>query len=108
MTTIAIIGAMDEEVAHIAASLDAVTHTAAASLDVVRGTLAAADGGTIEVAATVGGMGLVNAAATTQYLIDLCHPDAVIFSGIAHRRQPQQGAACQRHRPRRHAALPGH
>lgn len=83
MTTIAIIGAMDEEVAHIAASLDDVTHTAAASLDVVRGTLAAADGGTIEVAATVGGMGLVNAAATTQYLIDLCHPDAVIFSGIA-------------------------
>lgn len=83
MTTIAIIGAMDEEVAHIAASLDAVTHTAAASLDVVRGTLSASDGGTIEVAATVGGMGLVNAAATTQYLIDLCHPDAVIFSGIA-------------------------
>ncbi|KAJ8134979.1 hypothetical protein OY671_011808, partial [Metschnikowia pulcherrima] len=83
MTTIAIIGAMDEEVAHIAASLDDVTHTAAASSDVVRGTSAAADSGTIEVAATVGGMGSVNAAATTQYLIDSCHPDAVIFSGIA-------------------------
>ena len=109
MTTIAIIGAMDEEVAHIAASLDAATHTAAASLDVVRGTLAAADGGTIEVAATVGGMGLVNAAATTQYLIDLCHPDAVIFSGIAgNLNKALQDAACQRHRPRRHAALPGH
>ena len=28
-------------------------------------------------------MGLVNAAATTQHLIDTYHPDAVIFSGIA-------------------------
>ena len=83
MTTVAIIGAMEEEVAHIAASLEDVTHTAAASLDVVRGTLTAADGEIVGVAATVGGMGLVNAAATTQYLIDLYHPDAVIFSGIA-------------------------
>ena len=32
---------------------------------------------------TIGGMGLVNAAATTQHLIDAYHPDAVIFSGIA-------------------------
>ena len=83
MTTVAIIGALEEEVAHIADSLEDATHIAAASLDVVRGTLTAEDGGTINVAATVGGMGLVNAAATTQYLIDLCHPDAVIFSGIA-------------------------
>lgn len=83
MTTIAIIGAMDEEIAHIADSLETVTHTAVASLDVVHGTLSTSNGEVIEVAATVGGMGLVNAAATTQYLIDAYHPDAVIFSGIA-------------------------
>lgn len=83
MTTIAIIGAMDEEIAHIADSLETVTRTAAASLDVVHGTLSTSNGEVIEVAATVGGMGLVNAAATTQYLIDAYHPDAVIFSGIA-------------------------
>lgn len=83
MTTVAIIGAMDEEVALIARALDDVTRTEAASLTVTRGTLAAADGSRVTVVATVGGMGLVNIAATTQHLIDDCHPDAVIFSGIA-------------------------
>ena len=48
-----------------------------------RGTLGTNDGGTVTAVATVGGMGLVNAAATTQHLIDTYHPDAVIFSGIA-------------------------
>ncbi|KAB5606246.1 5'-methylthioadenosine/S-adenosylhomocysteine nucleosidase [Bifidobacterium jacchi] len=83
MTTIAIIGALDEEVAHIAGALADVSHDKAASLDVTRGTITTNAGGTIAVAATVGGMGLVNAAATTQRLIDAYAPDAVIFSGIA-------------------------
>ncbi|RSX55387.1 5'-methylthioadenosine/S-adenosylhomocysteine nucleosidase [Bifidobacterium samirii] len=83
MTTIAIIGAMDEEVAHIADSLEHVAHDHAASLDVTRGTITADSGTVIDVAATVGGMGLVNAAATTQHLIDTYHPDAIVFSGIA-------------------------
>ena len=83
MTTIAIIGALDEEVAHIAGALADVSHDKAASLDVARGTITTNAGGTIAVAATVGGMGLVNAAATTQRLIDAYAPDAVIFSGIA-------------------------
>ncbi|NEG89413.1 5'-methylthioadenosine/S-adenosylhomocysteine nucleosidase [Bifidobacterium aerophilum] len=83
MTTIAIIGALTEEVAHIAGSLNNVEHDRAASLDVSRGTIETTDGKTIAVAATVGGMGLVNAAATTQRLIDAYRPDAVIFSGIA-------------------------
>ncbi|MCH9276223.1 5'-methylthioadenosine/S-adenosylhomocysteine nucleosidase [Bifidobacterium amazonense] len=83
MTTIAIIGALDEEVAHIAGALDDVEHDVAASLDVSRGTIAANDGATVNVAATVGGMGLVNAAATAQRLIDMYRPDAIIFSGIA-------------------------
>lgn len=83
MTTIAIIGALSEEVALIAGSLDNVEHDHAASLDITRGTITTNAGSTITVAATVGGMGLVNAAATTQHLIDAYQPDAVIFSGIA-------------------------
>ncbi|MBM6700391.1 5'-methylthioadenosine/S-adenosylhomocysteine nucleosidase [Bifidobacterium pullorum subsp. saeculare] len=81
--TIAIIGALDEEVALIAAALADVAHDRAASLDVTRGTIATNAGEQVSVVATVGGMGLVNAAATTQRLIDAYQPDAVIFSGIA-------------------------
>ena len=81
--TIAIIGALDEEVALIAAALDDVTHDHAASLDVARGTIATNKGERLAVVATVGGMGLVAAAATTQHLISTYRPDAVIFSGIA-------------------------
>lgn len=81
--TIAIIGALDEEVALIARALDDVEHDRAASLDVTRGRLATNAGETLDVVATVGGMGLVAAAATTQHLISTYHPQAVIFSGIA-------------------------
>ncbi|KFI68281.1 5'-methylthioadenosine/S-adenosylhomocysteine nucleosidase [Bifidobacterium magnum] len=81
--TVAIISAMDEEAAHIADALSDVTVTKAASLNVIRGTYKADSGRTLEVGVTVGGMGLVNAAATTQYLVDLLEPDAIIFSGIA-------------------------
>lgn len=83
ITKVAIVGALDEEVAHISSALENVSHKKAASLDVSCGTLDSADGRKIEVAATVGGMGLVNAAATVQYLIDAYNPQAVIFSGIA-------------------------
>ncbi|WP_300766059.1 5'-methylthioadenosine/S-adenosylhomocysteine nucleosidase [uncultured Bifidobacterium sp.] len=81
--TIAIIGALEEETALICGSLSgAVTHSGA-GVDVTVGTLETNDGGSVRLAVTVGGMGLVNAAATTQHLIDGYHPDAVIFSGIA-------------------------
>ncbi|MBT1178053.1 5'-methylthioadenosine/S-adenosylhomocysteine nucleosidase [Bifidobacterium callimiconis] len=81
--TIAIIGAMDEEVALIARSLtDAATH-AEAGLNVTEGTFVGETGETLHVVATVAGMGTVNAAATTQHLIDAYAPEAVIFSGIA-------------------------
>lgn len=83
MTTIAIIGAMDEEIANIAAALDDVTVTKEAAVSVTRGTLTTNKGVSLNVAATVGGMGTVNIAATTQHLIDADRPDAVIFSGIA-------------------------
>ncbi|MDO5688021.1 MAG: 5'-methylthioadenosine/S-adenosylhomocysteine nucleosidase [Pseudoscardovia radai] len=88
MTTIAIIGAMDEEVAHIAESLQNVTTRTHASLELTEGTFASApraDGEphTLRVVATVSGMGMVNAASATQVLADLYSPDAIIFSGIA-------------------------
>lgn len=83
MKTVAIIGAMEEEIALIAKSLEEVEHDKTASLDVNVGKLTCKSGERIAVAATVGGMGLVNAAATTQYLVDAYHPDAIIFSGIA-------------------------
>lgn len=83
MKTVAIIGAMEEEIALIAKSLEEVKHDKTASLDVNVGKLTCKSGERIAVAATVGGMGLVNAAATTQYLVDAYHPDAIIFSGIA-------------------------
>ena len=83
MTTIAIIGALDEEVALIARSLAGVRHIARGSLDIVVGSVRANSGADVTVAATVGGMGLVNAAATTQLLIDEVRPDAVMFTGIA-------------------------
>lgn len=82
MTTIAIIGAMDEEVAHIAQSLTSVTTSHHAGLDVTEGTYAGAEC-PLHIAATVSGMGTVNAASATQYLIDTYQPAAIIFSGIA-------------------------
>ena len=76
MKTVAIIGALDEEVALIAKSLTHVTHTAEGSLDIVSGTVDSFGSDVIKVAATVGGMGLVNASATTQLLVEEFHSDA--------------------------------
>lgn len=83
MTTIAIICALEEEAAHIIDACTDVTEQHRASLAVMRGTLTTDSGEPRTVVVAVGGMGLVNAAATTQYLIDCAEPDAVIFSGIA-------------------------
>ncbi len=82
MKTVAIIGALDEEVALIAKSLTHVTHRTLGTLTSCPARSTPSVLTVIKVAATVGGMGLVNAAATTQLLIDDT-PDAVIFSGIA-------------------------
>lgn len=89
MKSVVIIGALEEEVAHIAASLEDVRYRDEASLRVAQGSIRTKHGEMIAVAATVGGMGLVNASATTQYLIDTFHPEAVIFSGIAGNLNPQ-------------------
>ncbi|WP_420835400.1 5'-methylthioadenosine/S-adenosylhomocysteine nucleosidase [Bombiscardovia coagulans] len=83
---VAVLGAMDEEVALVAQQLKSMRHDHAsqqAGLDVVRGTVMQADGSNLEIAAAVGGMGTVNIAASAQYLIDKYKPKALIFSGIA-------------------------
>ncbi|WP_018143385.1 5'-methylthioadenosine/S-adenosylhomocysteine nucleosidase [Alloscardovia criceti] len=79
-TTIAVIGAMDVEVDLVAKSLEDVRENSQAGFTVFDGNLPGAD---VRVVATVAGMGTVNAAATTQHLIDAYQPDYVLFSGIA-------------------------
>lgn len=81
--SIAIITALEEEAAHIADVCTNVREEHRASLAVLHGELTTDAGEPLHVVIAVGGMGLVNAAATTQYLIDCAEPDAVIFSGIA-------------------------
>lgn len=83
MRTIAVFGAMDEEVALFATHLRNVEHLREAGLDVIVGTIATKSGETLRVAATVAGMGMVAAGAATQFLITRFSPEAVIFSGIA-------------------------
>lgn len=87
--TVAVIGAMDEEIALIERSLDGVTRTHAAGLDKLEGTLTTRKGETVRVAATVAGMGTVAAGAATQHLIDVHHPEAVLFTGIAGNLNPK-------------------
>ena len=75
---IGIIGALDKEVQAIFESLDGAERVREDGLEVAVGAY-----GGLEVAATVAGMGTVNAAAATQALICRHNVDAVIFSGIA-------------------------
>ena len=77
MATIAIIGALEKEVAQIKEELSGAHESQEAGLTVVSGEL---DG--LSVVATTAGMGTVNAAAT-QHLISKYAPQAVVFSGIA-------------------------
>lgn len=76
--TIAIIGALEKEVAQIKEELNGAHMSQEAGLTVVSGEL---DG--LTVVATTAGMGTVNAAAATQHLISKYAPQAVVFSGIA-------------------------
>lgn len=81
--TIAVLGAMDEEVRLLSGLLQDVTRTHDAGLDVIRGTITSNRGARLTIVATVAGMGTVAAGAATQFLITRFHPKAVIFSGIA-------------------------
>ena len=87
--TIAVIGAMDEEIALIERSLEHVSRTRAAGLEVLEGTLVTRGGETVRVVATVAGMGTVAAGAATQHLIDVYHPRVVLFTGIAGNLNPK-------------------
>lgn len=75
--TIGIIGAMDREVQTIKDSLKNVSVESLADADFVVGTY---DG--MRIVAVVSGIGLVNAACTTQCMIDRYNPDTIIFTGI--------------------------
>ena len=82
--TIAVIGALEKEVALIN---DAIEHACAreeAGLTAICGQL-----DDCRVVATTAGMGTVNAAATTQYLITEYKANVVLFSGIAGGLNPQ-------------------
>ncbi len=78
MATIAIIGALEKEVAQIKEELSGAHEAQEAGLTVVNGGLSG-----LTVVATTAGMGTVNAAAATQHLISKYAPQAVVFSGIA-------------------------
>ena len=76
--TIAIIGALEQEVRHIYDALGDPAWEERGGLRIARGTL-----GGREVVATVAGMGTVNVAAATQLLLSVYDAGTVIFSGIA-------------------------
>lgn len=78
MPTIAIIGALEKEVAQIKEELNGAHVSQEAGLSVVSGELNG-----LSVVATTAGMGTVNAAGATQHLISRYAPQAVVFSGIA-------------------------
>lgn len=78
MPTIAIIGALEKEVAQIKEELYGAHVSQEAGLSVVSGELNG-----LSVVATTAGMGTVNAAGATQHLISRYAPQAVVFSGIA-------------------------
>lgn len=76
--TIAIIGALEQEVRHIYDALGDPVWEELGGLRIARGML-----GGSEVVATVAGMGTVNVAAATQLLLSVYDAGTVIFSGIA-------------------------
>lgn len=73
-----ILGAMEEEVDLLKSSLSGLASFSKAGMEVFKGFY-----GGIEVECARSGMGLVAAAAATQFLIDSFSPDFLIFSGIA-------------------------
>ena len=80
---LAVIGAMEQEVALIRDAMDVAQETVHAGITVYRGDFRGAD-----VALAQCGTGKVNAAICTQMLIDLYAPDKLIFSGVAGRLMP--------------------
>ncbi|MBO6098479.1 MAG: 5'-methylthioadenosine/S-adenosylhomocysteine nucleosidase [Aeriscardovia sp.] len=75
---VAVLGAMEEEVELLKSSLEDLSSFSGAGMEVFEGRRNG-----IEVACARSGMGLVAAAAATQFLIDSVAPGFLIFSGIA-------------------------
>lgn len=75
---LAIIGAMEEEVAKIKEQMGNIRVTSKASMEFLEGTI-----GGHPVVVVRSGIGKVNAAVCTQILADLYHVDAIINTGIA-------------------------
>jgi adenosylhomocysteine nucleosidase len=84
---LAVMGAMDEEVALLRERLDVSSEAEHAGIRVSLGNY----GGT-EIALVKCGIGKVNAAICTQMLIDLYHPDRLVFSGVAGGLPPNMAA----------------
>lgn len=78
MKTIAVIGALEKEVNLIQSAISHASVREEAGLTAICGEL-----GNCRVVATTAGMGTVNVAAATQFLISMYRADAIIFSGIA-------------------------
>lgn len=83
VATIAVLGALDEEIELLASNLSEVRHVEEAGMTVTIGTFVSNRGNTLRVIGTVAGMGTVAAGAATQHLITKYAPKAVLFSGIA-------------------------
>ncbi len=75
---LAVLGAMDEEMALLRAAMTVAGTATHAGIEVTRGDFKGAD-----IALAKCGIGKVNAAICTQLLADLYRPDALIFSGVA-------------------------
>ncbi|MHA1598615.1 MAG: 5'-methylthioadenosine/adenosylhomocysteine nucleosidase [Alphaproteobacteria bacterium] len=75
---LAVMGAMDEEVAHLRGDMTISDETIHAGIQVTHGSFKGAD-----IALAQSGIGKVNATICTQMLIDLYKPDAMFFSGVA-------------------------
>lgn len=78
MKTIGIIGAMEEEIAHLKGKLENITAEKAAGLEYFHGTFAEN-----RIVLVVSGIGKVNAAVCTQAMIDRFGVDCVINTGVA-------------------------
>ncbi|PYZ97177.1 5'-methylthioadenosine/S-adenosylhomocysteine nucleosidase [Alteribacter lacisalsi] len=74
----AIIGAMEEEISYFLASGESFEEVKKAHLTLYKGNLHGQD-----VIITRCGVGKVNAAVTTQILIDYCGADRIVFTGVA-------------------------
>ena len=75
---LAVIGAMEEEVASLRADMTVATESKHAGITVYQGTFE-----DVALVLAQWGVGKVNAAICTQIIIDLYEPHALVFSGVA-------------------------